>query len=567
MKVTWNYDHPDYNSEEKKLLEYNKSVFQQKLPGTGEAVAKGLSLYRFLMLHKDTPINILHKEITLNGNPMFTKKDLEEIVIAMKEHIDTPYAQYILKQSGGAAFKMPAAPAMPAMPAAPAMPTMPAAPAMPTMPGLPAAPAIPAMPATPALPELPAAPALPAMPATPALPDLPAAPALPAMPAAPALPGLPTMPGLPPAQPFHSTLPVVPTVTPGHGLDHDESRSKFWDKMIRKLIYPVTRYIPACLSPMLSSMFILYNLEQHPQYGVLISTYFDTVTLSMPVVADFIAELVAKLGGTFGGLLPGGGAVANIAAQVIVVLFVVTGVVLNVSRKHFGSAFKLSLEAIPVLGESLSTGAQQIEIGVERYLQNRARILGQIQPTMPKVAAFAEYWTPTPDIVEGPPPPMSVNIIKSEAGDAIEKTTGVDVDTIIEDPIGALNTAAKPIIAPIEAATGINVDKALRNPVGAVTNATSAVSNTAASAVPELPVATNATATNVKNNAKNATKVTENTAIVEASKSTITNKSSNTISKPNNKVSFAPSPVRKRGGKTRRSKRSSQRNTKKYGRH
>ena len=545
MKVTWNYDHPDYNSEEKKLLEYNKSVFQQKLPGTGEAVAKGLSLYRFLMVHRDKPINTLQKEITLNGNPMFTKKDLEEIIVAMKEHVDTPYAHHILKQSGGAALKMPAAPAMPAMPG------------------------------------LPAAPAMPGLPAAPAMPGLPAAPAMPGLPAAPAMPGLPTMPGLPPAQPFHTSLPDVPTVTPGHGLDHDESRSKFWDKMIRKLIYPVTRYIPACLSPMLSSMFILYNLEQHPQYGVLISTYFDTVTLSMPVVADFIAELVAKLGGTFGGLLPGGGAVANIAAQVIVVLFVVTGVVLNVSRKHFGSAFKLSLEAIPVLGESLSTGAQQIEIGVERYLQNRRRILGQIQPTMPKVAAFAEYWTPTPDIVEGPPPPMSIDIIKSEAGDAIEKTTGVDVETIIEDPIGALDTAAKPVIAPIEAATGINVNKTLRDPVGAVTNATSAVSNAAASAVPalpELPGAANATAAavNAKNAAKNATKAAENataaaaavTAAVEASKSTTTNKSSNSISKPNNnKVSFSPSPVRKRGGYTRRSKRLSQRNTKKHGRH
>lgn len=534
MKVTWNYDHPDYNSEEKKLLEYNKSVFQEKLPGTGEALAKGLSLYRFLMVHKDTPINALQKEITLNGNPMFTKKDLEEIVVAMKEHVDTPYAHHILKQSGGGA--------LPAMPAAPALPAMPAMPAAPAMPGMPAAPSMPG------------------------------------------LPGLPTMPGLPPAQPFHSTLPDVPTVTPGHGLDHDESRSKFWDKMIRKLIYPVTRYIPACLSPLLSSMFILYNLEQHPQYGVLISTYFDTVTLSMPVVADFIAELVAKLGGTFGGLLPGGGAVANIASQVIVVLFVVTGVVLNVSRKHFGSAFKLSLEAIPVLGESLSTGAQQIEIGVERYLQNRRRILGQIQPTMPKVAAFAEYWTPTPDIVEGPPPPMSVDIIKSEAGDAIEKTTGVDVETIIEDPIGALNTAAAPVIAPIEAATGINVNKTLRDPVGAVSNATSAVTNAAASAVPELPElpelpgAANATAAavNAKNAAKNATKAAENataaaaavTAAVEASKLTTTNKSSNAISKPNNnKASFSPMPVRKRGGRTRRSKRSSQRNTKKHGRH
>jgi hypothetical protein len=199
---------------------------------------------------------------------------------------------------------------------------------------------------------------------------------------------------------------------------------------------------------------------------------------------------------------------------------------------------------------------------------------------MPKVAAFAEYWTPTPDIVEGPPPPMSIDIIKSEAGDAIEKTTGVDVDTILEDPIGALNTAAAPVIAPIEAATGINVDKTLRDPVGAVTNATSAVTNAAAAAVPalpELPGAANATAAaaNAKNAAKNATKAAENataaaaavTAAVEATKETTTNKSSNTISKPNNnKVSFAPSPVRKHGGKTRRSKRLSQRNTKKHGR-
>ena len=375
-------------------------------------------------------------------------------------------------------------------------------------------------------------------------------------------------------------LPPVPTITPGHGLDNDESRNKFWDKIIRKVTWPLAKYMPSSMTPYLEFMFVLYNLEQHPQYGMLISTFLDMVTLPIPAVADLVVNLIGKFGGTILGALPGGGSAANIVSMIVMAIFCAVGATLNVSRKHFGQAFKIALDGIPFVGEALSTGSIQIETGVERYLFNRSRLLGKIQQTMPRIATFVEYWTPTPDIVEGPPPPMSVDVLKAEAGDAIERTTGVDVDTAIKDPIGALDTVAKPIIAPFEAATGIDVDKVIRNP-GSISDAMPTTDSLTAAASAKLPTIPTADSLTAAATAQLPTVPTTDslTAAATAQLPTVPtvpsinipevptmSSAASVLSKPNGPAMFGPMPIRKRGGKTRRSKQLSQHNTKKNGR-
>ena len=372
-----------------------------------------------------------------------------------------------------------------------------------------------------------------------------------------------------------SSLPVPPTTAPGHGLDDDPSRSKFWDKMIRKLTWPLAKHIPVCMNPFLEFMFILYNLEQHPQYGILISTYLDTITLSIPAVADLVSDMISKFGGTFLGALPGGGSAANIIAMVIMAMFCAVGATLNVSRKHFGAAFKTALDGIPIIGEALSTGSIQIETGVERYLQNRDRVLNQIEPTMPRIAKFVEYWTPTPDIVEGPSPPMSIDVLKAEAGDAIERSTGMNVNTALKDPIGALDAVAKPVIAPFEAATGIDVNKVVRDPFHPsaalpsmpTTDSLTAVATSKLPSVPSVDSFTTAATNKLPSipsvNSFTTAATNKLPSVPSVESLTPISSASSVISKSNGSVAFKPTPIRKRGGKTRRSKQFSHRMTKK----
>ena len=515
MPDKWDYDDVDYTPNDEHMLKYTEFIFNKKAPGAGEAFTKTMSLYGFLLKHLDTPVDVLQADIIINGAPMFTEEQLTEIIAKLRTQLDTPFAKRVLGQSAGA---LPAAPTFPKT-------TFPAAP---VMPDLPSAPLLPKMPSAPAMPTLPSAPAMPTLPSAPAMPTLPSAPAMPTFPKT-------TFPTFPPAA--TPGAPGAPTAAPGHGLDNDPSRSKFWDKIIRKLLVPITRYIPACAEPLLYWYFILYNLEQHATYGPFISTAFDSITLTLPVLADLSSEAL----GTFVSLapIPYASFAGDALGYALSLLFVIVGIAMNNSRKHFGSSFKLALEAIPVVGEMASDGAQQFEIGAERYLQNRRRILDSIKPSMPKTAAVIEYYSPTPDIVEGPAPTIDAATLKDEVGDKVEAVTGVDVEHLIEDPIGEIKDVAEPVLGPLEAITTMD-------PSAVASAATAKASEAATSAVADK---VDSVSTNISSAATSA--------VADKVDSVTTNISSaaSSVSAPNStsRSSFAPMAARKRGG-TRRSK-------------
>ena len=252
---------------------------------------------------------------------------------------------------------------------------------------------------------------------------------------------VPAVPDIPKVTAPSAGVGIPLTPKPGHGLDNDPSRSKFWDKVIRKLMFPITCSIPSCMEPLLQWYFILYRLEQLEGYGPFISSALDTITLSIPVMADMAAEMVAMTVGLVP--IPYASFAGDGLGYAVSLLFILVGVTMNNSRKHFGSSFKLALEAIPMVGEAASDGAQQIEIGAERYLLNRQRILDQMKKTMPTTAAAVEYYTPTPEIVDGPPPKIDLAVLKDEVGDKVESVTGVDVDELVTNPGAALQHAVE----------------------------------------------------------------------------------------------------------------------------
>jgi hypothetical protein len=259
----------------------------------------------------------------------------------------------------------------------------------------------------------------------------------------------------------------------------DETRNKFWDKLIRKFTSPFTKSIPKCWDNYFWFLFLLYNLEQIEVLGPFISSALDTVTLSLPVLADIAGELASKL--LLLVPLPYAGLAGDAIGYAISLIFVLFAVNLNFSRKHFGSAFQVSLEGIPIIGDILTEGAQKFELGAERYLINREKLIRGFQPVSPMMASASRYYSPGFDAYQGPPPPVALDTVIKDVKDYAMKKSGANavLKTVQEGP-AALTAAATG--AATGAVTGA-VTGATTAATGAVTEATTAMT----SALPTPP--------------------------------------------------------------------------------
>ena len=228
----------------------------------------------------------------------------------------------------------------------------------------------------------------------------------------------------------------------------DASRTKFWDKLMHKISLPVTSRIPPSWNGVMWYFFILYNLEQMDFVGPMISTALDTVTLSLPVIADLSNEMASKLVSL--APVPYASFVGEGIGYLISLIFISFAVVLNGSRKHFGSSFKVSLEAVPVFGDILAESAQSVEIGADRYLTNREKMLKSVEKISPSAEDVLDYYTPDVEIHNEAPPPVSMNLIKRNVVDYVAEETGISANAnTLSDPTKLIKVSTNDAIASI----------------------------------------------------------------------------------------------------------------------
>jgi len=183
---------------------------------------------------------------------------------------------------------------------------------------------------------------------------------------------------------------------------------KFWDKLIRtKIVEPIGARIPACWAQYDWIPFALYYMEKFKLVGPLLSTFLDSVSLSLPVLASLASEMVATVVAL--APVPYASFVGDAVGYAVAFLLISLAVTINVSRKYYGSAFQASLEVIPFIGEVLSEGAQKFELGVERYLINRDKITKGIEEVTPTGARAITYYTPGWDAYTGKAPSVSLD--------------------------------------------------------------------------------------------------------------------------------------------------------------
>jgi hypothetical protein len=292
-------------------------------------------------------------------------------------------------------------------------------------------------------------------------------------------------------------MPVgIPVATP------DPSRNKFWDKLIRRVTYPIWSNIPPSWDGIMWYVFLLYSLEQAAIIGPFISTALDTITLTLPNIPSLIDSILPKLIGLIP--LPYMSTAGDLISYAIGLIFIILGVFLNIQRKHFGSAFKTSIEILPIIGDNLAEIAQSVETGAERYEQNRNRIISKITPVTPSLGNYLEYYVPNMDIHTGPAPQFSIPAIKQDLVMYAKKEAGInEMMNKIPNPANMVASAVNGAVAKAtNAATGA-ITKATNAATGAVTKAT----NVATGAVTKATNAVVAKATNATN-AKSENKTT-----------------------------------------------------------
>jgi hypothetical protein len=96
--------------------------------------------------------------------------------------------------------------------------------------------------------------------------------------------------------------------------------------------------------------------------------------------------------------------IGEIVGYVVGTLFLLFAIMLNTNRKHFGSAFKVSLELIPMFGDILAEAATNFEVAMERALASRERILSSLKTVSPTAYATADYYVPSVNLKTGTPP-------------------------------------------------------------------------------------------------------------------------------------------------------------------
>ena len=281
------------------------------------------------------------------------------------------------------------------------------------------------------------------------------------------------------------------TLVPGSAVkeDGDESRNGFWDKLIRKISAPLTRIIPekGIVNYALWWIQILYHLEQMDIYGPFISQALDSVTLSLPIMAELMEETAGQLIGL--APIPYASQAGDAIGYALSMIFIATAVVINNSRRHFGSAFITSLDGLPIIGEALSLAATNFEKGANRFAGYKKKLMGSVGKLSPAAGKIVYSYVPDVDIHNEPLPKVDLAAIGEDLEDYAKKKAGLDkVEAMVNsatDPtklLSAATNSAASKVAEASNAAAAHVASATNVAAAHVASAKNAAANHVATA-------------------------------------------------------------------------------------
>ena len=234
----------------------------------------------------------------------------------------------------------------------------------------------------------------------------------------------------------------------------DKSRNSFFDRIFMKMgnIYsnsPFALKFSHKWDGIFWFMFLLYNLENIDIVGPFLSAGLDAYIVAVRMIAEALDETIPGILSTLGSLLPfgagiAGGAIGKGLSTAIGAFLLMGTIIVSISRKHFGDAFKSSLDIIPVIGDYLLLFAMSAETNLDRLNAYRNKLIYQLQPVSPRLYAFVDYWVPKLEPVppEAPPIPSLADIKEDIVNKGLEVTGAnkalAKVQNITANPLGAV---------------------------------------------------------------------------------------------------------------------------------
>ena len=162
-------------------------------------------------------------------------------------------------------------------------------------------------------------------------------------------------------------------------------------------------------------LFFLHAIENAKFVGPFATTFFDTISLSLPTIGEGVGTLVDKVSMVALSAFPGAAIAAPVIGYIPELLTGLIAINLDMSRKRFGQAFKKLLDLVPLLGETLSQAAVNFEVFLKNYEASRERLLKEAESLSPSVAKSLACVLPlVSKPVEGCPHPFDSEEIKAE---------------------------------------------------------------------------------------------------------------------------------------------------------
>lgn len=185
----------------------------------------------------------------------------------------------------------------------------------------------------------------------------------------------------------------------------------FFDKMTKRLGSYTGELIPDSFQGI---VYFLRDLEMDPEQGPIISTALDVATQFLPSAATTIQSVTPQVVGVLP--IPSSGLVGTAIGWVLSAFILFLVIVMNVSRRKFGTAFVTALALIPIAGSSLLNAAKSFERVTARMSDRRERLISSVGATFGSEAAlFAATFIPDlrdPDdynqFTSNPPPTSNV---------------------------------------------------------------------------------------------------------------------------------------------------------------
>jgi hypothetical protein len=227
----------------------------------------------------------------------------------------------------------------------------------------------------------------------------------------------------------------------------DKSRDGFYDRVAKKL---------QTMGPTLSHkwdgffwfVFLLYNLENMDIFGPGFSMALDAYVLGTRVLVDGLDEFLPMVMSFAGALIPGGAIAGTAIGEVIVLvignILLLGTVIVSVSRKQFGDAFKNSLGMIPFIGDFLTATAVTAETQLQRANTYRHKYVDMLGSVSPRLERYADYWVPQLEPVTATSPPsLTIDDIKTDVTNKLLEVSGADkvlaqAQALSDDPLKAI---------------------------------------------------------------------------------------------------------------------------------